>query len=217
MAINLAHRPDLDDRGGLKGRGRKTATIKRALTLIEKHMAQDRPDRAAIEAALDRYIAEGPRLRERPAGRRRSTAVAVPAASAQRRARAAGMIVLDTSAIPAILLEEEETASFRDRIGEAGGAMVSARTAVELAAMASREDVLFSAARTFPGEPFISVEPPDAEQVALPGDAYRRYGKGHHPAGLDLGDVFAYALARQRNLPLLLKGRDFTRTDIGVG
>ena len=76
MAINLAHRPDLDDRVeqladrlGLKGRGRKTATIERALTLLEKHVAQDRPDRAAIEAALDRYIAEGPRLRERPAGR----------------------------------------------------------------------------------------------------------------------------------------------------
>ena len=76
MAINLAHRPDLDsrverlaDRLGLKGRGRKTATIERALALLEKHVAQDRPDRAAITAALDRYIAEGPRLRERLAGR----------------------------------------------------------------------------------------------------------------------------------------------------
>ena len=76
MAINLAHRPDLDsrverlaDRLGLKGRGRKTATIERALTLLEQHVEQDRSDRAAIEAALDRYIAEGPRLRERLAGR----------------------------------------------------------------------------------------------------------------------------------------------------
>lgn len=76
MAINLAHRPDLDsrveqlaDRLGLKGRGRKTATIERALTLLEKHVAHDRPDRAAIEAALDRYIAEGPRLRKRLADR----------------------------------------------------------------------------------------------------------------------------------------------------
>ena len=126
------------------------------------------------------------------------------------------MIVLDTSAIPAILLEEEEAASFRDRIGEAGGAMVSAGTAVGLAAVAGRDDDLFSAARTFPGEPFVSVEPPDAEQAAAAGDAYRRYGKGHHPAALNLGDVFAYALARRRNLPLLFKGRDFTRTDIGV-
>ena len=73
MAINLAHRPDLDsrverlaDRLGLKGRGRKTATIERAPTLLKKHVAQDR---AAIAAALDHYIAEEPRLRERLAGR----------------------------------------------------------------------------------------------------------------------------------------------------
>ena len=126
------------------------------------------------------------------------------------------MIILDTSAILAILLEEEEAVSFRDRIGEAGGAMVSAGTAVELAAVASRDADLFSAVRAFLDEPFISVEPLDAEQAAAAGDAYRRYGKGHHPAGLNLGDVFAYALARRRNLPLLFKGGDFTRTDIGV-
>ena len=72
LPINPAHRPDLDgrverlaDRLGLKGRGRKTATIERALALLEEHVARDRPDRAAIEAALDRYIAEGARLRER--------------------------------------------------------------------------------------------------------------------------------------------------------
>ena len=76
MAINLAHRPDLDsrveklaDRLGLKGRGRKTATIERALALLEERVAHDRPDRMAIEAALDRYIADGSRLRERLAGR----------------------------------------------------------------------------------------------------------------------------------------------------
>ena len=76
MAINLAHRPDLDDRVerladrlGLKGRGRKTATVERALALLEEHVERDRPDRAAIVAALDHYIADGPRLRERLAGR----------------------------------------------------------------------------------------------------------------------------------------------------
>ena len=126
------------------------------------------------------------------------------------------MIVLDTSAILAILLEEEEAVSFRDRIGEAGGAMVSAATAVELAAVASGDDDLFSAARAFLDERFISVEPLDAEQAVAAGDAYRRYGKGRHPAGLNLGDVFAYALARRRNLPLLFKGGDFAHTDIGV-
>ena len=75
MAINLAHRPDLDsrveklaDRLGLKGRGRKTATIERALALLEECVARDRPDRAAIEAALERHIAEGARLRQRLTG-----------------------------------------------------------------------------------------------------------------------------------------------------
>ena len=124
------------------------------------------------------------------------------------------MIVLDTSAILAILLEEEEAVSFRDRIGEAGGAMVSAGTAVELVAVASRDDDLVSTARAFLDEPFIAIEPLDAEQASVAGDAYRRYGKGHHPASLNLGDVFAYALARRRNLPLLFKGVDFSRTDI---
>lgn len=76
MATNLAHRPDLDsrveklaERLGLKGRGRKTATIERALALLEERVAHDRPDRAAIKASLDRYIFEGSRLRKRLADR----------------------------------------------------------------------------------------------------------------------------------------------------
>lgn len=124
------------------------------------------------------------------------------------------MIVLDTSAILAVLLGEEEAVSFRDRIDEADGALVSAGTAVELATVASRNDDLFSAAQAFLDEPFISVEPLDAAQANAAGRAYRRYGKGHHPAGLNLGDIFAYALARKANLPLLFKGGDFARTDI---
>ena len=72
MAINLAHRQDLDSRVeklagrlGLKGRGRKTATIERALTLLEERVAHDRLNQTAIEASLDRYIINGSNLRER--------------------------------------------------------------------------------------------------------------------------------------------------------
>ena len=72
MAFNLAHRPDLDsrveklaDRLGLTGRGRKTATIERAITLLEERAAHDRSDQAAIETSLDRYIVNGSNLRER--------------------------------------------------------------------------------------------------------------------------------------------------------
>ena len=124
------------------------------------------------------------------------------------------MIALDTSAILALLLAEEEAGEFRDAIRDAGRVVVSAGTAVELAAVASRNDALFDAALAFLDEPYVTVEPVDAAQVAVAAQAYRRYGKGHHPAGLNLGDVFAYALARTRNLPLLFKGDDFSRAGI---
>ena len=114
----------------------------------------------------------------------------------------------------AILLGEDEAATFRGRIEAAGGAKLSAATAVEIAAVSSRDDALFSTAQAFLNEPFIAIEAMDANQAAIAGDAYRRYGKGRHPAGLNLGDVFAYALARERELPLLFKGADFARTDI---
>jgi ribonuclease VapC len=55
----------------------------------------------------------------------------------------------------------------------------------------------------------------DAEQVAEARRAFRRFGKGHHAAGLNFGDVFAYALARTSGEPLLFKGEDFAKTDIG--
>ncbi len=124
------------------------------------------------------------------------------------------MIVVDTSAIVAILLAEDEGAAFRARIAAAGGALVSAVSAVELAAVSGRDDALFDAARSFLNEPYVAVEPVDAAQAAIASDAYRRFGKGRHPAGLNLGDVFSYALARARRLPLLFKGDDFSQTDV---
>ena len=124
------------------------------------------------------------------------------------------MIAIDTSAILVLLLAEEEAREFQDVIRDAGRVAVSAGTAVELAAVASRHDALFDAALAFLNEPWVTVEPVDSDQVAVAAQAYRKYGKGHHPAGLNLGDVFAYALARVRNLPLLFKGDDFSRTGI---
>jgi ribonuclease VapC len=59
------------------------------------------------------------------------------------------------------------------------------------------------------------VVPVDAEQVELAREAFRAYGKGRHPASLNFGDCFSYALARLRVEPLLFKGQDFARTDIG--
>ena len=124
------------------------------------------------------------------------------------------MIAVDTSAILVLLLAEEEAQEFRDVIRDAGRVLVSAGTAVELAAVASRNDALFDAALAFLDEPYVTIEPVDTPQVVVAAQAYRRYGKGHHRAALNLGDVFAYALARVRNIPLLFKGNDFSQTGI---
>ncbi len=124
------------------------------------------------------------------------------------------MIVVDTSAICAILLREPEQPVFRLAIADAGRALISAVSMVELAAVTGRDDALFQAAGAFLRQPFVVVESVDVAQAAIAVAAYRRFGRGRHAAGLNLGDVFSYALARQRGLPLLFKGSDFSRTDI---
>ena len=124
------------------------------------------------------------------------------------------MIVVDTSAIVAILRREADEAALRAAIADAARVLVSAVSVVELAAVSSRDEALFDEMRDFLSEPYIVVAPVDAAQAAMAADAYRRFGKGRHPAGLNLGDVFPYALARQRELPLLFKGDDFSRTDV---
>ncbi len=58
------------------------------------------------------------------------------------------------------------------------------------------------------------IVPFTAEHAALAREGWRRYGKGRHPAGLNMGDCFAYALAKARHQPLLFKGDDFARTDV---
>lgn len=91
---------------------------------------------------------------------------------------------------------------------------MSAGNAIELAAVASRSEALLEAALDFLRQPWVRIEPGDFDQVTVVAAAYCRIGKGHHPAGLNFGDVFAYALARSHNLPLLYQGDDFARTDI---
>jgi len=124
------------------------------------------------------------------------------------------VIVVDTSAIVAILQREADGPALRAAIAGAGRILVSAVSAVELVAVSSRDETLHEDVRDFLNEPFVVVEPVDRDQAAAAADAYRRFGKGRHPAGLNLGDVFAYALARTRGLPLLFTGDDFSRTDI---
>lgn len=124
------------------------------------------------------------------------------------------MIVVDTSAIVGILRRETDGPALQAAIAGAGRILISAVAVVELVAVSSRDEILYEGVRDFLNEPFVVVEPVDGQQAAAAAEAYRRFGKGRHPAGLNLGDVFAYALARTRGLPLLFKGDDFSRTDI---
>ena len=125
-------------------------------------------------------------------------------------------MVLDTSALLALLLDEPEAEEFRTAVEEDTTRLVSATTLLETALVievrkgesGGRElDSLIHKAE-------IVVVAVDLEQVSEARRAYRRFGKGRHAAGLNFGDVFAYALARTSGEPLLFKGDDFTKTDI---
>ena len=126
-------------------------------------------------------------------------------------------MVLDTSALLALLLDEPEAEDFRTAVEEDTTRLVSAASLLETALvietrkgeLAGRElDALIRIAE-------MVVVPVDADQVSEARRAYRRFGKGRHAAGLNFGDLFAYALARTAGEPLLFKGNDFAKTDIG--
>ena len=125
-------------------------------------------------------------------------------------------MVVDTSALVAILLQEDDAPRFTAALAAADAPVISAATFAEAG-------IVIGLRRGLEGErdldrllskAGIEVVPVDAEQAELARGAYRRFGKGLHPAGLNFGDCFAYALASARALPLLFKGDDFKRTDI---
>jgi ribonuclease VapC len=126
-------------------------------------------------------------------------------------------MVLDTSALLALLLDEPEAEEFRVAVEEDMTRLLSAATLLETALViegrkgepGGRElDTLIQKAE-------IVVVAVDAEHVSEARRAYRRFGRGRHAAGLNFGDVFAYALARTSGEPLLFKGDDFAKTDVG--
>jgi ribonuclease VapC len=125
-------------------------------------------------------------------------------------------MVLDTSALVAMLTGEPGADELIDRLAQAHAAFISAGTLLEASIVLEvrlgeeglRDLSLFLQAAG------VTVVPVDAEQVEVARDGYARFGKGRHPAGLNFGDVFAYALARLRGQPLLYVGEDFTRTDV---
>ena len=125
-------------------------------------------------------------------------------------------MVIDTSALAAIFFHEPERDAFRNAIIAASTRLISAATVLEAGMViegrrgggAGREFDLF-VVRTQ-----MKIVPIDAELAELARSAWRKYGKGRHPAGLNYGDCFSYALAKATGEPLLAKGTDFAKTDV---
>ena len=125
-------------------------------------------------------------------------------------------MIVDTSAMMAILRKEPEAPAFGAALTEAPRAAISAATLVELCVVAESRAgaAIRPEVEALMADAGIEVAPFTAEQAALACEGWRRFGKGRHAAGLNLGDCFAYALARARDEPLLFKGEDFPRTDV---
>ena len=126
------------------------------------------------------------------------------------------MIVVDTSALIAILNREPDAALYAEAIAETDSPLISAATLLELhIVMLNRHggragqlvDRLIQDAGC-------QIEHFTAQHLELAREAYARYGKGRNSAGLNYGNCFSYALAKATGLPLLFKGSDFSKTDL---
>lgn len=125
-------------------------------------------------------------------------------------------MIIDTSALLAILFDEPERSAFTRSIAEAGRCLLSVGTYLEAAIVVEArlgprgsQELEFLLERA--GIEFV---PMDTDQVAMALHGWRLYGKGRRPAGLNYGDCFAYGLAKLRDEVLLFKGHDFSQTDI---
>jgi len=125
-------------------------------------------------------------------------------------------MVLDTSAVVAVLQNEPERRKFNEAIEASESRSLSTASFVECSMILEsrygtdgvRDLDLFIAKAQ------VSLVPVDEEQANLARRAFQKFGKGRHPAGLNFGDCFSYALSRALDLPLLFKGNDFDQTDV---
>jgi ribonuclease VapC len=123
------------------------------------------------------------------------------------------VIVVDSSAIMAVILGEAGADDLRGVLANATALLMSAGTLAELEVLNAVRGTLADL-RARIDSLQIDVVPVDAAFTRLVGTAYISWGKGRHPARLNFGDCFAYALAKSRDLPLLYVGEDFARTDV---
>ncbi len=125
-------------------------------------------------------------------------------------------MIVDSSAILAVLFREPDARSYEEAIAAVSARRMSVANLLEACIVAERRggavagDDLDRILERFG----IEAVPVTAEQLAAARRAWRRFGKGNHPAGLNFGDCFAYALAEATGEPLLFKGADFAQTDI---
>jgi ribonuclease VapC len=130
------------------------------------------------------------------------------------------LIVVDSSALVAILLHEPDAIQLRARLARENGAALSVANYVETGQVLARRkpdsiDAVLDDFHAFLRTSLVDLAPVDEAQARLALDARIKYGRGFgHPARLNYSDCFAYALAKTKNLPLLFKGDDFTHTDI---
>jgi ribonuclease VapC len=127
-------------------------------------------------------------------------------------------VVIDTSALLAILLGESERGKFIQLLSESETRLLSAANALETAMVVEsrRGEIAGRELDLFLHRTKTEIVAVDAEQFSIARFAWRKYGKGRHPAALNFGDCFAYALAKTSSEPLLAKGEDFRRTDLQV-
>lgn len=123
------------------------------------------------------------------------------------------MIAVDTSALVAIILDEPAGPACKDAIKYGAPLLISAATVAEALIVAEARE-LSPQMRNLLGRLDFDIVPVTAEFAYQVGEAFREFGKGRHRAKLNYGDCFAYALAKERDCPLLFVGDDFSQTDI---
>jgi ribonuclease VapC len=125
-------------------------------------------------------------------------------------------MIVDTSAIVAILFDEDDAEIYARAITRADSCRLSAATFVEAAIVveAQTKNNGSSQLDAFIRRAGIAIEPVTEEQAHIARQAFIDFGKGRHSAGLNLGDCFSYALSKATGEPLLFKGKDFAKTDL---
>jgi ribonuclease VapC len=125
-------------------------------------------------------------------------------------------VTLDTSAVLAVLQDEAERAEFVTLIEQSSRLLISTVSVLEAAMVLEgrRGDDAGSDLDVFLQRASVESVPFDREQLVAARTAFRRFGKGRHPAGLNFGDCASYALAQCSGEPLLFKGSDFGATDV---